>query len=117
MSDDFNTAETIATLFELSGIINTLYNSAGKGNSLSESTIKLLQVTYTGFISDVLGLNDEVVGNNEKLDDVMKLLLELRSQAKKDKNYPLSDTIRKELTEIGISIMDNKDGTSDYQIN
>lgn len=117
MSDDFNTAETIATLFELSGIINTLYNSAGKGNNLSESTIKLLQVTYTGFISDVLGLNDEVVGNNEKLDDVMKLLLELRSQAKKDKNYPLSDNIRKELTEIGISIMDNKDGTSDYQIN
>jgi cysteinyl-tRNA synthetase len=117
MSDDFNTAETIAILFELSAIINSLYNNEGKGNSLSEFVIHSLQKTYSGFITEVLGLKDEHDGNTEKLDDVMKVLLELRSQAKKDKNYPLSDTIRKELTEIGISIMDNKDGTTDYQIN
>ncbi|HMP32410.1 MAG TPA: cysteine--tRNA ligase, partial [Saprospiraceae bacterium] len=117
MSDDFNTAETIAALFEMSSIINTLYNSEHKGNILSETTIQVLKETYNGFITDVLGLTSENEANDGKLDDVMKLVLELRNQAKKDKNYALSDTIRKELTQVGIAIMDNKDGTTDYKVN
>ena len=117
MSDDFNTAETIAALFEMSSIINTLYNSEHKGNILSETTIQVLKETYNGFITDVLGLTSENEANDGKLDDVIKLVLELRNQAKKDKNYALSDTIRKELTQVGIAIMDNKDGTTDYKVN
>jgi cysteinyl-tRNA synthetase len=117
MGDDFNTAETIACLFEMSSIINTLYNTAQRGSILSEDTVQLLHDTYTGFLHDVLGLKSENESNDGKLNEVMHLLLELRNQAKKDKNYALSDTIRKELTTLGIAIMDNKDGTTDYQIN
>jgi cysteinyl-tRNA synthetase len=118
MNDDFNTAEVIANLFEMSSIINTLHNSATKASILSETTVQLLIETYKGFIQDVLGIAAESEGSNDdKLDDVMKLLLDLRNQAKKDKNYALSDTIRKELTAMGISIMDNKDGTTEYQVN
>jgi cysteinyl-tRNA synthetase len=117
MGDDFNTAETIACLFELSSIINTMYNSTQRGSILSEGTIQLLHNTYTGFLHDVLGLKSENESNDGKLNEVMHLLLELRNQAKKEKNYALSDTIRKELTTLGIAIMDNKDGTTDYQIN
>ncbi len=118
MNDDFNTAEVIANLFEMSSIINTLHNSATKASILSETTVQLLIETYKGFIQDVLGIAAENEGStDDKLDDVMKLLLDLRNQAKKDKNYALSDTIRKELTAMGISIMDNKDGTTEYQVN
>jgi cysteinyl-tRNA synthetase len=42
----------------------------------------------------------------------MQLLIDLRQEAKQDKNYALSDTIRKKLSEIGIELKDGKEGTS-----
>jgi cysteinyl-tRNA synthetase len=46
----------------------------------------------------------------------LQLLIDLRNEAKADKNYALSDTIRKKLSEIGIELKDGKEGTS-FSIN
>ena len=47
---------------------------------------------------------------------LIELLLKLRNDARKEKNFKLSDEIRDSLKELGIEIKDNKDGTSEYTI-
>ena len=65
MNDDFNTPLTIATLFELVSIVNTL-NSSKTIGTLSEKTFKKLQNNFHGFVSDVLGLEGK---SNEQKDN------------------------------------------------
>jgi cysteinyl-tRNA synthetase len=67
-----------------------------------------------GFVFDVLGLEDEkaVGNNNEKLEGVVKMLIEMRNQARANKDFALSDQIRDQLMAIGIQLKDGKDGTS-----
>lgn len=51
--------------------------------------------------------------NGEKtLDEVISILLDMRKEAREQKNYPLSDTIRDRLLEAGIEVKDTKDGAS-----
>ena len=112
MNDDFNTPLTIATLFELVSIVNTLNSSKTVGN-LSEKTFKKLQNNFHGFVSDVLGLEGK---SNEQRDDksekLVELVLAMRAEAKSNKDYTLSDKIRDDLSKIGVVIKDGKDGTT-----
>ena len=112
MNDDFNTPLTIATLFELVSIVNTL-NSSKTIGTLSEKTFKKLQNNFHGFVSDVLGLEGK---SNEQKDDksekLVELVLAMRAEAKSNKDYMLSDKIRDDLSKIGVVIKDGKDGTT-----
>ena len=112
MNDDFNTPLTIATLFELVSIVNTL-NSSKTVGILSEKTFKKLQNNFHGFVSDVLGLEGK---SNEQKDDksekLVELVLAMRAEAKSNKDYTLSDKIRDDLSKIGVVIKDGKDGTT-----
>ena len=112
MNDDFNTPLTIATLFELVSIVNTL-NSSKTVGTLSEKTFKKLQNNFHGFVSDVLGLEGK---SNEQKDDksekLVELVLAMRAEAKSNKDYMLSDKIRDDLSKIGVVIKDGKDGTT-----
>jgi cysteinyl-tRNA synthetase len=67
-----------------------------------------------GFVFDVLGLEDEkaVGNNNEKLEGVVNMLIEMRNQARANKDFAMSDQIRDQLLAIGIQLKDGKDGTS-----
>ena len=112
MNDDFNTPLTIATLFELVAIINTL-NSTNSFGTLSEKVFNSLQNTMNGFIIDVLGLDSVQINNkNDKSEKLIELMLSLRAEAKNNKDYALSDKIRDDLTKIGVVIKDGKDGTT-----
>jgi cysteinyl-tRNA synthetase len=115
MCDDFNTAKTIAVLFEMSSIINTLSQNNDIQNSLSSNSLELLKNTYSTFLQDVLGIKNEVVENN-KQHELIQLLLHIRNNAKQTKNYALSDSIRNQMQAIGISVNDTKNGDSDYTI-
>ena len=109
MSDDFNTPKVIASLFELVSIVNH-FNSTSW--SISNSTFELLQKTFCGFIEEVLGLENEITGNSSLTNQLIELVLELRKDAKANKNYQISDKIRDELVKIGVEIKDGKDTTS-----
>ena len=69
------------------------------------------------FLTDVLGIKlySENQQNNSKEDDLVKLLIELRTTAKQEKNYSLADDIRSKLNEIGVTLEDSKEGTT-YKI-
>ena len=111
MSDDFNTAKTLAVLFEMAGLLNELDNGQLKRSFLSTDSAKLLSDTFVCFIEDVLGLQS-VSDSDGKIDDIMQILLDIRQKARADKNWALSDLVRDQLAGAGIEIKDGKEGTT-----
>lgn len=116
MDDDFNAPKLVATLHELATQINIYYNNSKKINNLSDVTYNSLLATYNGFLFDVLGLmEEEQSGDNTALDKAMQLIIDIRKQARDNKDWTTSDKIRDALKEANISIKDGKDGTT-YEI-
>ncbi len=116
MSDDFNTARTLATLFELTSRINELKHGALHTGQLQAATFQSLKETFVGIIENVLGLQIEEEGNNGLLKSTIEMLITIRKKAKEDRNYALSDQIRDELKEKGIVLMDGKGGETTYNL-
>lgn len=117
MSDDFNTAKVLANLFELTPVVNSLKSGQIKTHELSAESFALLQKTWNTFLIEILGLLPEsLVTDNSKLDGVIRLLMEMRKEAKGRKDYAASDKIRQQLLEVGIQLKDEKDGTMTYTI-
>ncbi|WP_312286510.1 cysteine--tRNA ligase [Chryseobacterium gleum] len=113
LTDDFNSPILIAHLFEAVKYIFALND--GK-ETISTTDLEDLKTTLNAFIFDVLGLQTVEENNNEKLDQTLKVLIELRNQARKSKNFELSDQIRDKLLAEGIELKDGRDGTS-YVLN
>ncbi len=116
MSDDFNTAKTLATLFEMAARINDFKTGNASLAQVDADAFKRFKNTYIGFMHDVLGLQEEAAGDNNLLDGTIRVLIELRKKARADRNYALSDKIRDDLKAIGIQLKDGKDGSMEYQI-
>ena len=109
MDDDFNTPVLIASLFEGVKLINNLFHEKA---SITSAELEALKKLMRGFTVDVLGLKLEEQSNDHTgaLDAVMHVLLDLRKNAKEDKNWALADQIREGLNEAGITVKDSKDG-------
>lgn len=116
MSDDFNTAKTLAVLFEMASRINDFKSGNQKLDSIDEATFFSFKKTYTGFIQEVLGLQNEEQRNDDLLDGIINLLISIRKKARDDKNFALSDKIRDDLKSLGVQLKDGKDGTIEYEI-
>ncbi len=110
MNDDFNSPVLIAHLFEAVRFINS---AEGAQLALNAKDLELLRQTFHDFLFDVLGLEEisESQGG-EKLDQVMQVLIELRAQARADRDFALSDAIRDKLAAAGVALKDGKDGTT-----
>ncbi|MBP6039945.1 MAG: cysteine--tRNA ligase [Flavobacterium sp.] len=111
MNDDFNTPILIAQLFEGVRFVNVL--KEGK-ETLTAEDLKTFASVMNAFVFDVLGLEDEKVGdgNNDKLEGTVNMLIEMRKQARENKNFALSDQIRDQLLALGIQLKDGKEGTT-----
>ena len=114
LDDDFNTPILIANIFEVVKFINKV--NIGKAKLSKEGCTELSKL-INSFVFDIMGLqkNEISLNQNEKLDKVMNIILELRNDARANKDYSLSDKIRDLLKENGISINDN-DKDSSYTI-
>jgi len=113
MCDDFNTPRGIAQLFELVTKINSLKEGHLDINKVSKSTLDRLQKDFPRYIDEVLGLtNESESGNSDAIDKVMQLVLELRQDARAEKNWGTSDKIRDALAAANITVKDGKDGSS-----
>ncbi len=109
MNDDFNSPIVISHLFDALRAINLVHD--GK-ETISEEDLKELQSVFKTFIEDVLGLKpeSEMGSGNEAYKQAIDLLLNIRLQAKQNKDWATSDKIRNELTALGFEIKDTKDG-------
>ena len=114
MSDDFNTPKAMARLFELVTRINSLNGGQLSLADVSAATLERLKETFTAFIDQVFGLKDESdeASQSAVLDDIMQVLINLRLQARANKDWATSDKIRDELKEAGVILKDSKEGTS-----
>lgn len=111
MDDDFNTPILIAELFEAVRWINSAKESSIE---MSQPDLQKLDEVMRAYIYDVLGLkpSEDNNGTDNKLDGVVKLLIEMRKKARAEKNWKLSDEIRDQLAALGITLNDGKSGTT-----
>jgi len=111
MNDDFNTPILIAKIFDAVKRINLTKEGQ---ESITKEDKETLRITLNGFIFDVLGLEGKVddVGNSDKLSGVIELLIQLRKDARVNKDFATSDKIRNQLAAMGIQLKDGKEGTT-----
>jgi len=110
LNDDFNSPMVIAHLFDAVRIINSAND---KKESLTVADIAELKDVFNTFIFQVLGLEDETSRNQaELIDGLVNMVLELRVQAKANKDYAASDRLRDALNAFGITVKDSKDGST-----
>ena len=113
--DDFNSPIMISHLFEAVSFIFKLKDVSNSVNITAED-LQLLRTAINTYVFDVLGLQTIEENNNSKLDQTLQVLIELRNQARKSKNFELSDQIRDKLLEQGIELKDGREGTT-YVLN
>lgn len=116
MSDDFNTAKTLAVLFDMASRINDFKSGKVPLTGVSPSDFDRFRSHYIAFMEEVLGLKEEETQNDALLEGVIGVLIDLRKKARIDKNFALSDKIRDELKVRGVQLMDGKDGEMTYTI-
>ena len=110
MDDDFNTPILIAHLFDGVRIINSVKD--GK-ESLNSVDLEKLKNIFNTFVTDILGfISSKESGGNNLTNEVMNLVLQLRGNAKKSKDFETADLIREELDKAGIQIKDSREGSS-----
>jgi cysteinyl-tRNA synthetase len=109
MTDDLNTPIVISHLFDALKAINLVHD--GK-ETISANDLTELQSVFALFMEDILGLQSEVEGGsaNDAYKKAIDLLLNMRLEAKQNKDWATSDKIRNELTALGFEIKDTKDG-------
>ncbi len=117
MNDDLNSPIVIAHLFDAARNINMVND--GKA-TISAADLKELKETFEMFLFDILGMKnvDSSADDNsrEAFGKAIDLLLNIRQQAKVNKDWATSDKIRNELTAIGFEIKDTKDG-AEWKLN
>jgi len=109
MCDDLNTPIVISYLFDALRAINLVHD--GK-ETISASDLAELKSVFSLFVEDILGLKQENDGSagNDAYKKAIDMLLNMRLEAKRNKDWATSDKIRNELTALGFEIKDTKDG-------
>ncbi|MDD2277923.1 MAG: cysteine--tRNA ligase [Bacteroidales bacterium] len=110
LCDDLNSPIAIAILFDWVRNINSMVEGKEK---ITEGDLKTLESTFNTIVKEILGLvdnQDEGSKHAELTGKLIEMLLEMRVQAKTNKDYATSDKIRDELNKLGVKVMDTKDG-------
>ena len=114
MCDDFNTPVVIANMFEISRLVNLI---SDKKETITEQDKVALKENYEIIFNQILGMKGEQSDNsNTIIEGLMNMIIEMRAEARANKDWAKSDQIRDRLTEVGITIKDGKEGAK-WEIN
>jgi cysteinyl-tRNA synthetase len=116
MDDDINTAKVVANLFEILPNINALKDKHIAADAVAGAVWTAVQAQLKLFVESILGLKVDKGANRQQLNGVIELLIEIRKQAKANKDFATSDKIRNQLADMGIQLKDEKDGSMSYSI-
>jgi cysteinyl-tRNA synthetase len=121
MDDDFNTGGAVGVLFELLTALNRVADS-GKLEDAAARDAAALAAFQEGAVllkelGQVLGLSFAAAkaasgGDDKFVGDLMQLLIDLRAECRKAKQFPLADLIRTRLTQLGVTLEDRPGGTT-----
>lgn len=114
MNDDFNTPRALSQLFALVPSINSFVDGKIDINLVSAETLELLKSTFDVFLNDIFGLkNDLESGDNSALvEGLMDLIIDIRQNARANKDWTTSDQVRDKMNELNIVLKDGADGTT-----
>ena len=107
MNDDFNTAVTVAALFNLVKRINSFAVHPETIGTVSPATFARMKETFGTFVTEVLGLREERPDDQTAL---ISALLETYQEAKAAREYERVDRIRADFRRQGLIIKDTKQG-------
>jgi cysteinyl-tRNA synthetase len=119
MDDDFNTGGAVGALFELLTALNRFADAqhleGGKADNADREAFQRGAVALRE-LSQILGVFHEPPaakdgGQDELVGGLMQLLIDLRAEARKAKNFAMGDQIRKRLGELGVTLEDRPGGT------
>ena len=116
MDDDINTAKVVANLFEILPSINSLKDKHIAADAVAGTIWATVQAQLKLFVESILGLKVDNGANRQQLNGVVELLIEIRKQAKENKDFATSDKIRNQLAQMGIQLKDEKDGSISYSL-
>lgn len=109
-NDDFNTPIVISYLFEAATIINRLIEGQEK---IDEKGLEALNKLFDNWLFEILGIKDELSSNMmPTIEGLVKMIIELRQDARANKDWAKSDELRDKLASLGVKIKDSKDGVS-----
>ena len=111
MDDDFNTALAISQLFALSKEINIYYQDVTAGKAFDAENFAKVKNVWDA-MAGIIGLfeQQEEAADDGLTEKLMELIISIRQDARKNKNWAIADKIRDELKEIGIVLEDTKNG-------
>jgi cysteinyl-tRNA synthetase len=114
MNDDFNTAKALAVLYDLSTETNQILTSTDRDDQASILASNLsIWNALAGTVLGILPTNEPYGSNASPVsDELMQLLIRQRKAARDRRDFATSDSIRKELEEVGVLLEDTKDGTT-----
>ncbi len=116
MDDDFNSPQAVAVIFDFVRDVNKTIAEIENINSKFYLSVKeFLAKTADGVLGIVDLSKQNQVSDRSLENELIELLIQLRTDSKKEKNYALSDKIRDELNKLGIVLQDSKDKTT-YKI-
>src|SRR5690625_1296836 len=116
MSDDFNSARTLAILFEITGVINGLLHRQISTDRISPAVLEEMTETFRTFVTEILGLEPVEESDERRTGQLVDILIDLRARARVTKDFETADKIRDDLAEIGIRLKDGKDGKTSFEI-
>ena len=112
LNDDFNAPAAIAALFDFSRVVNTLLNAE---TAPGRATLEAADALYRELGGQVLGILPEQATTSasaEREAGLIRVLVQLRAEARKRKDFAQSDAIRDQLKGLGVILEDGKDGTT-----
>ena len=112
MDDDFNAPKAIGVLFDLAREVNRRLNEEAP---LNQASLRAIDDLYRELGGQILGLVPDMLPQQSGAGleaDLMRLLIEMRQEARQDKNWAQADAIRDRLTELGIALEDGSQGTT-----
>jgi len=107
MNDDLNTPRLIAELFDITHLINAIHTGTA---SLNADDLILLKHYFHTFLFDILGMKLQSGKQSDLTESLMTVMLNIRQEAKLNKNWTMADAIRDQLMQLNIVIKDTKEG-------
>jgi len=113
MNDDFNTPRALSQLFALVPNINSFVDGKIDINTVSVDTLELLKSTFDLFLNDIFGLKNDMDSgdNNALVEGLMDLIIDIRQNARTNKDWTTSDQVRDKMNELNIVLKDGAEGT------
>jgi cysteinyl-tRNA synthetase len=109
LDDDLNSPILLSYLFEGVKYINSINDGTEKLNC---DDLEILKSLFSTFVYDILGLRSETESQEDKklTSNLIKIIVDLRQEAKNKKDFSSSDKIRNKLKNAGVILKDKKDG-------